>query len=186
MKKLSKLYTMWANMKSRCNCPRRPDFKHYGGKGITVCSEFMDFKQFELWAKTHGYKEGLSIERIDNSKDYEPSNCKFIPIRDQSKNRTTNVRLEFNGQIKNLSDWAREFKIHERTIRSRLDAGFTISEALTMTKNRSIKSEVFYYQGKEYTKASLAKELNVSKTTIGRLFKQNLTIDKIFSKLKVA
>ena len=68
-------------MKQRCNNPKDKAFRYYGAKGIQVCSEWNnDFKAFHDWALSAGYKEGLSIDRIDSNKNYEPTNCQWITL----------------------------------------------------------------------------------------------------------
>ena len=87
-----KLYRAWKSMRNRCNNPNDKRYHRYGARGIKVCEEWNDSNNFILWAKTHGYKEGLSIERIDIDKDYEPSNCKWIPFKDQALNTVRSMK----------------------------------------------------------------------------------------------
>jgi len=74
----TKLYRVWTNMKSRCLNSKSPDFKNYGGRGITICSEWTEYIPFRDWALANGYSEGLEIDREDNDGNYEPSNCRFV------------------------------------------------------------------------------------------------------------
>lgn len=84
----TRLYRIWAAMKQRCYNPKRTRFEYYGGRGITVCSEWKNsFKAFENWALTNGYRDNLSIDRIDVNGNYEPSNCRWATNSEQSKNR---------------------------------------------------------------------------------------------------
>lgn len=83
----TRLYKTWKRMRSRCNCPTMPDYKHYGGRGISICAQWDTFKPFKKWAIANGYAPNLTIERIDNDKGYSPQNCTWIPQTEQPKNR---------------------------------------------------------------------------------------------------
>ena len=83
-----KLYPIWKMMKQRCYNPHCGNYKYYGGRGITVCQEWRkDFKVFYDWAISHGYQDGLSIDRIDVNGNYEPANCRWITMAEQNRNK---------------------------------------------------------------------------------------------------
>lgn len=83
-----RLYNIWTNMKQRCRNRKNPDFKNYGGRGIKVCEEWLgSFKAFYAWALANGYRENLSIDRIDVNGNYEPSNCRWATALEQRHNR---------------------------------------------------------------------------------------------------
>lgn len=83
-----RLRRIWQDMKARCYNPDHDSFKNYGGRGITVCREWKDdFTAFCLWAIKHGYKDGLSIDRIDNDKGYKASNCRWATAKQQANNK---------------------------------------------------------------------------------------------------
>jgi len=76
-------------MKERCSNPNSPKYKYYGKRGIIVCTEWKDFEEFQSWALSNGYQEGLSIDRIDNDGNYEPDNCRWLPLSENIRRRFT-------------------------------------------------------------------------------------------------
>ncbi len=93
----TRLYQKWANMKKRCFNKNEWGYKYYGARGITVCEEWMSYEPFRDWALKKGYKDGLSLERKNNDKNYEPSNCCWIPFSEQAKNRSTSIK--YKGEL---------------------------------------------------------------------------------------
>ena len=90
----SGLYHSWQNMKQRCCNPKNPKYPRYGGRGITVCKEWQDITGFFAWAKESGWKQGLTIDRIDNNKGYCPDNCRWVSVSENSrKKRTTKIDM---------------------------------------------------------------------------------------------
>ncbi len=83
-----RLYKIWHNMRYRCGCPLDRKYDCYGGRGIKVCDEWdQSFEAFESWALANGYAADLTIDRINNRGDYEPSNCRWITMKEQQQNR---------------------------------------------------------------------------------------------------
>lgn len=84
----TRLYTTWRNMRVRCYDPKDKRYPLYGGRGIVVCDEWRSsFIAFHDWAMANGYREDLTIDRIDTDGNYEPNNCRFITRAENNKNR---------------------------------------------------------------------------------------------------
>ena len=97
----TKLYNTWLRMKGRCNTPTATSYQYYGGRGIKVCPEWeLDFSAFRDWALSHGYKEGLSIDRIDVNGDYCPENCQWITMAEQQRNKRPSSEWNFKKRKK--------------------------------------------------------------------------------------
>lgn len=104
------IYDVWRSMKDRCNNPNNSRYKRYGGRGIRVSEEWNDPKAFYEWATKNGYKKGLVIDRINNDGNYEPSNCRFVDVKTNNRNKSSNKVNErivneirdmyFNGNAK--------------------------------------------------------------------------------------
>lgn len=94
-----RLYQTWADMKTRCNCKTNKRYHRYGGRGISVCEEWNSFEGFKLWAESNGYKNNLTIDRIDNNKSYCQENCRWVTIKENIKNRPSYLRNKERGYI---------------------------------------------------------------------------------------
>ena len=92
----SRVYWHWNNMIARCYRPTDRRYALYGQKGIKVCDEWRDYGKFKKWAYSHGYEDGLSLERIDCSKGYSPRNCEWVPKRMQQLNKSNSIRVLVN------------------------------------------------------------------------------------------
>ena len=119
-------------MKQRCYNSKMPNFKYYGARGIAVCDEWRnDSQSFYEWAILNGYKEELTLDRIDNSGNYEPSNCRWVTAKEQSNHRSNNIILSFNGENHTISEWSEITGIKQHVIRNRLIRGWSIENVLT-------------------------------------------------------
>lgn len=100
------LYSVWNGMKNRCYNKSHKGYKHYGGRGISICHHWRtDFSAFYNWATTNGWEKRLLIDRINPNKNYTPSNCRFVTHRESVLNRTNTVFVTLGGTTKPLADW---------------------------------------------------------------------------------
>lgn len=105
----SRLYNIWRGMKKRCYIPGDTSYKYYGAKGIKVCKEWLgSYESFRDWALKNGYKEHLTLDRIESDKDYTPDNCRWADWKTQERNRSNNVFVTFKDKKMTLSQVAEE------------------------------------------------------------------------------
>ena len=138
----SRLYHIWRDMKKRCCNPHSHDYQCYGGRGITVCDEWKtDFQAFYNWAMANGYREDLTIDRIDVNGGYNPLNCRWATMKEQCNNRTSNRLLTYNGLTITMAEWAQKANIPYRVVKDRINrCGWSVDRALT-TPVQSHKKE---------------------------------------------
>ena len=116
--KTSKLYSVWRAMKSRCLNSNDKYYRNYGGRGVFVCDDWLhDFAKFKQWAIGAGYKEGLSIDRIDNNSGYSPENCRWATRMQQQQNTRNNVLLTLHGKKLCIAEVARRLRVNYETMR---------------------------------------------------------------------
>lgn len=90
--KKTRLYRIWTGMKTRCLNKNDKAYPAYGGRGILLCNKWLNFRDFYDWAHTNGYRDDLTIERINNDGNYEPDNCKWITLGEQALNRRNTIK----------------------------------------------------------------------------------------------
>lgn len=111
-----KLYSIWSTMIHRCEDAKREKYRDYGERGIVVCEEWHDANKFMDWAFSNGYEEGLQIDRIDNNGNYEPSNCRWVTPKENSRNRRNTVYLTIDGETKCVAEWCEELDVSQYTV----------------------------------------------------------------------
>lgn len=128
----SPLYIIYQGMMSRCYNPDLDGYHRYGGRGIKVCDEWLsDIENFIKWGKESGFKKGLTLDRIDNDGDYEPSNCRWVTSKIQSRNTVRNNRYSIENETRTLIEWCELHSINYRTVKSRLSRGWSFEDAIT-------------------------------------------------------
>lgn len=125
----TRVYYSWAGMKSRCLNKNNPAYKNYGGRGITVCPEWMDFKNF--YADMGEMPENKSLDRIKNNLGYCKGNCRYATRIEQQNNTRKNVFITYKCKTQTISQWSRELNINDGTLRDRINRyNWSVEKAL--------------------------------------------------------
>lgn len=150
------IFYCWERMIKRCDNPKDKRYSCYGGRGIKVCDEWYDYNIFREWALANGYKKGLSIERNDVNGNYEPSNCSWITMKEQARNKQNTAYATYHGETKTILEWSEITGIPYKTLHARLrrsDSNYTLEEAMTLpvgTPPKALKEkwDIYYNRGK--------------------------------------
>lgn len=129
----TRLQRIYESMKSRCYYKNHIHYYNYGGRGITMCNEWLGkdgLKNFAEWALKNGYDEKLSIDRIDNNGNYSPQNCKWSTNLEQQNNTRYNHKIEYNGEVLSLSQTARKYNLSISTLFNRLKKWKDVEKAI--------------------------------------------------------
>lgn len=129
----TRIYHLYENMKYRCDNKNSPNYKNYGGRGIKVCEEWSGsdgFERFCEWAYKNGYRDDLTIDRVNVDGDYEPNNCRWADSETQYNNTTKTVRITYHGKTMSAAQWAREIGLDRHTIYERIKKGLPVEQVL--------------------------------------------------------
>lgn len=132
-----KIYNVWTKMKIRCYNKDSKDYKHYGGRGITICDEWLNWDNFKNWALENGYSDNLTIDRIDNNGNYEPNNCRWATYKTQANNKRNNKMLTYNNKTQTLAQWCEELNLDYHRTKARLNTcNMTVEQAFELPKQQ--------------------------------------------------
>ena len=159
--KNTRIYRIWCGMKRRCYNKHNEHFDRYGGRGIIVCDEWKtDFMNFYDWAMSNGYDDKLSIDRINNEGNYEPSNCRWANQKQQIVNSTAAIKCSLGGNIVSLSDIADILGVSFKRIRRivyMLNNGYDMNEILSLSK----KDDSFMFAEETYAEKKQVVDLKI-------------------------
>ena len=159
-----KLYQKWSGMRNRCLNPNATGYENYGGRGIKICAEWDDYEVFREWAIEKGYKDGLTIDRINVDGNYEPSNCRFTTMKEQNNNRRTTNFHTYKGKTQSEMKWAEEYGISYDALKTRLKYGWSFEDALKTPVKPS--ERLIEYNGETRNIKQWAKLRGISKHTL--------------------
>ena len=124
------LHNVWRAMLRRCSDKRQDDYCYYGGKGVSVCDEWRDdYIAFKEWSLQNGYSEELTIDRIDVDRDYSPDNCRWVSMKVQCNNRTSNRKYVVDGRELTIAEISEIYRIPYSRLYMRLRNGWPIDKA---------------------------------------------------------
>lgn len=186
-----RLHRIFSNMKDRCCRPTYKAYENYGGRGITVCDEWLNKERdgkntkgwlaFESWALSHGYADNLTIDRIDNNKGYSPDNCRWVSMKVQSNNTRHNRYITYKGVTKTMVQWSEELNIGYETLVYRLHVAHWPVEK-TFETPQDADYHLLTYKGKTQSMAAWCRELNLPYHTIKcRINRYHWTVEKALS-----
>lgn len=133
----TRVYRIWNGITQRCHNKNDTTYQNYGGKGIAVCDEWRkDFRSFYAWAMANGYRDDLTIDRIDNSKGYSPDNCRWATTKEQARNKTDNHLITHDGKTMCINDWRLEKGFSRNLIEERLKRGWSVERAISTPPNK--------------------------------------------------
>ena len=125
----SATYRTWKSMKERCLYKKSRCYEYYGARGISVCERWLSFDNF---LADMGIKpDGLTLDRIDNSKGYSPENCRWATMTVNIRNRRNTRTLEIGGVSRSVAEWAEISKIPYNTFRKRVSDGWDLEAAIS-------------------------------------------------------
>lgn len=119
-------FISWERLRARCDDPTN---KHYGGKGITYCERWKDFSNF--LADMGERPEGMTLDRIDTTGNYEPNNCRWVTYAEQAQNKTNNRLVEYEGNLVCVTELCRRLGVPSSLVFKRLYSGWDLHKALT-------------------------------------------------------
>jgi hypothetical protein len=183
-RKDDRLYKIFYGMKQRSYNPNNNFYYCYGGRGIKICDEWLkNYHYFKQWAYSNGYADNLTIDRIDVDGNYEPSNCRWTTIKEQSNNKTNNRYITLNGETKTLAQWCELYNLNSNAISNRLHnknwENKSIEEILFTPLYKPI---TLTYNVETHTVQEWADILGINANTIRWRYKRGYSVEDILFK----
>ena len=137
----SRLYATWQHMKDRTLNPKNQNWGNYGGRGIKICEEWREYMPFRNWALSNGYKENLTLDRINNNGNYEPTNCRWATYEIQNRNQRLNLRNKSGKKGVHFHKLTKKWRAQIEYKKSKIHLGLfnTVEEAAEARRQAEIK-----------------------------------------------
>lgn len=127
----TRLFNTWVRLKQKCYNSNDSHYKYYGSRGIVVYQEWLDdFMNFYNWAMENGYRDDLTIDRIDVDGNYEPDNCRWVDMKIQCNNRRNTKYITYNGKTQTISQWCDELNLPYKRVIQRHYRGWSDKDCL--------------------------------------------------------
>ena len=186
----SRLNIIYNNMKTRCCDPKNWHYKYYGARGITICDEWKNeekvpsldnaskgYLAFKKWALANGYKDTLTIDRIDVNKGYSPDNCRWATKKTQANNTRRNRFITYKNKTQTLAEWCDELGLKYDAVERRLNQlHWTIKEAFEGRVDQRIK--MVNINGKTQPLRVWCKELGLNHRTVYSRLHRGWSVEK--------
>lgn len=132
----TRTFKSWDAMLQRCTNPNDPSYQRYGGRGIWVCERWLEFEKF--YADMGERPEDKTLDRIDSNKGYDPSNCRWSTVEEQSRNKISSRWITFRGETKMLIDWSREYGVPYDLLLRRVNRGLTGETLFAPSRSKKV------------------------------------------------
>ena len=176
-----RLKSIYNGMRLRCYNENNINYKYYGGKGVTICDEWLlSFENFFDWAINNGYNENLTIDRIDSEKGYSPKNCKWSTKKEQCYNRSMSVKLTHDGETMYLTQWAEKLNIDKKILSWRYNHGWSVEEILT--RPRDYKERKLSLNGETHSMSEWSRITGIKLATISYRIKNGWSVEDTLTK----
>lgn len=180
-KERKRLKSIYNGMRLRCYNENNVNYKYYGGKGVTICDEWLlSFENFFDWAINNGYNENLTIDRIDSEKEYSPDNCKWSTKKEQAYNRSISVKLTLNGRTMYMTEWAEELEIDKKILSWRYNNGWSDEEILT--RPRDYKENKLTLNGETHSMSEWSRITGIKVATISARIRDGWSVEDTLTK----
>lgn len=161
----TRLYNIWLGMRRRCYDQNTKAYSNYGGRGVSVCDQWLDYETFKEWSLNNGYSDLLSIDRIDNNGNYSPENCRWADHKTQANNKSCNIKVVFNGEEGCLADISEKSGIKHKTLYCRIRNNIDMSQLFESKIKRS-NAVTVSINGKEESIKSISQKTGLTRSTI--------------------